>query len=376
MKNKLFTIVFILFAYYNSYSQVSFVNSKGDYGIRLSDYANINPYKGSIVKANRQIYQTSLLISTGKDFSINNVNDLNRLDSAVAVSNPQKSLYELTVSNSNESLMPGLVVKTSIYGWQNRYSIIKYTLFNNSTKAIVAKLGLEVQPNLDAGYGNENISYLNDSKIVMMNRALPTTKTKLGIKFQKPVYALHSFDWYPEYDTLKYAVRDSLYWSYANNKQINSYTNVPSSDGQVVIIYFDDATINPSSNYDVFFAYALATTQDSVVTMLNEAETKFNDFITPVEKIVNIPADYELYQNYPNPFNPSTNIKFSIPKSDFVTLNVYNLLGQKVATLVENELTAGTYNVKFDANNLNSGIYFYELRTSSYSVSRKMLLVK
>jgi len=217
---------------------------------------------------------------------------------------------------------------------------------------------------------------LNDSKIVMMNRALPTTKTKLGIKFQKPVYALHSFDWYPEYDTLKYAVRDSLYWSYANNKQINSYTNVPSSDGQVVIIYFDDATINPSSNYDVFFAYALATTQDSVVTMLNEAETKFNDFITPVEKIVNIPADYELYQNYPNPFNPSTNIKFSIPKSDFVTLNVYNLLGQKVATLVENELTAGTYNVKFDANNLNSGIYFYELRTNSYSVSRKMLLVK
>ncbi len=82
--------------------------------------------------------------------------------------------------------------------------------------------------------------------------------------------------------------------------------------------------------------------------------------VTGVETISgNVPVKYSLEQNYPNPFNPSTMIRFSLPQANKVSLVVYNLLGQKVATLVDKELTAGTHEVDFNAANLSSGVYFY-----------------
>ncbi len=96
-----------------------------------------------------------------------------------------------------------------------------------------------------------------------------------------------------------------------------------------------------------------------------------------VEKETNlIPANFELSQNYPNPFNPTTEIKYSIPQNGYVTLKVYNLLGQEIATLVDKEQNAGTYKVVFNASNLASGIYMYTLKSGSYSLTKKMALVK
>jgi len=89
-----------------------------------------------------------------------------------------------------------------------------------------------------------------------------------------------------------------------------------------------------------------------------------------------IPGKYSLLQNYPNPFNPKTVIEFYIPKNDYVTLKVYNWLGQEVASLVEGERAAGKYKITFDASKLSSGVYFYSLRTRDYSETRKMILVK
>jgi len=98
--------------------------------------------------------------------------------------------------------------------------------------------------------------------------------------------------------------------------------------------------------------------------------------ITDVEKVDALPTSYSLSQNYPNPFNPITTINFSIVKSGLVTLKVYNLLGQEVALLVNEDLTAGAYNTKFDAGKLASGIYVYVLHTADYTASRKMILMK
>ena len=89
-----------------------------------------------------------------------------------------------------------------------------------------------------------------------------------------------------------------------------------------------------------------------------------------------IPSDFRLGQNYPNPFNPTTNIAFDLPKSEFVTLKIYTLLGTEVATLVSGNLSAGEYTIKFDASNLASGLFFYKLQTSSFVETRKMLLVR
>ncbi len=91
---------------------------------------------------------------------------------------------------------------------------------------------------------------------------------------------------------------------------------------------------------------------------------------------VETPLTFSLYQNYPNPFNPSTEIKFSIPQSNQVTLEIFNLLGQKVATLVNRQLSAGNYTERFDASMLSSGIYFYTLKAGSFFVTKKMMLLK
>lgn len=88
------------------------------------------------------------------------------------------------------------------------------------------------------------------------------------------------------------------------------------------------------------------------------------------------PDSFVLKQNYPNPFNPSTNISFVLPKSTKVQLTVYNMLGQKVETLVDGNLTSGSHTIRFDASNLSSGIYIYQLRTPTTSLTKRMVLVK
>ena len=90
----------------------------------------------------------------------------------------------------------------------------------------------------------------------------------------------------------------------------------------------------------------------------------------------NIPSEYVLEQNFPNPFNPSTTIKYSIPENSFVTLSVFNSLGEKVAVLVSEMKEAGFYETKLDASNLSSGIYFYTLSTDNYFSTKKMILLK
>tara|TARA_R110002124_G_scaffold149259_4_gene315349 strand:- start:17352 stop:20321 length:2970 start_codon:yes stop_codon:yes gene_type:complete len=88
------------------------------------------------------------------------------------------------------------------------------------------------------------------------------------------------------------------------------------------------------------------------------------------------PKTFALNQNYPNPFNPSTNISFVLPTSSKVQLTVYNMLGQKVQTLIDGSLTSGTHSVKFEASNLASGIYLYQLRTPTSTLTQRMVLVK
>lgn len=95
-----------------------------------------------------------------------------------------------------------------------------------------------------------------------------------------------------------------------------------------------------------------------------------------IEVNVNVPAQFSLSQNYPNPFNPGTTIKFSIPKEANVSLSIYNVLGQKVAQLVNSKLEKGNYTYHWDASKFASGIYLYELRTSSFISIKKMLLLK
>jgi|TARA_B110000263_G_scaffold53964_1_gene45324 hypothetical protein len=94
-----------------------------------------------------------------------------------------------------------------------------------------------------------------------------------------------------------------------------------------------------------------------------------------------LPNEYALFQNYPNPFNPSTQIVFDVPAAEFVTLRVYNLLGQDVETLINKSMAPGRYTIEWNGNDMlnnevASGVYFYELRGKSFITRKKMLLIR
>ena len=90
----------------------------------------------------------------------------------------------------------------------------------------------------------------------------------------------------------------------------------------------------------------------------------------------NLPGKFQLAQNYPNPFNPSTTIKFSINKADKVKLVIYNISGQKIATLVDKKMNAGSHEVQWNAAHIASGVYFYKLYCGTNTITKKMVLLR
>jgi photosystem II stability/assembly factor-like uncharacterized protein len=107
--------------------------------------------------------------------------------------------------------------------------------------------------------------------------------------------------------------------------------------------------------------------------------TDGGDEYSPVGKELisnEVPQEYKLEQNYPNPFNPTTKIKYSVPENGFVKLSVYNLVGEEVNVLINKQIDAGFYEVTFNAANIPSGVYFYQLNAGNFVETKKMILMK
>ncbi len=148
-------------------------------------------------------------------------------------------------------------------------------------------------------------------------------------------------------------------------------TVIPNTVGthNYVFTYYREPTWQDSSIYTMAFIQ-----NDADRTILNAGRP---GMLVGIEPYINeTPSSFELKQNFPNPFNPTTNINFSLPKSSYVSLKVYDLVGKEVKTLVDGNQQQGTYNIMFDAVNLPSGIYFYTLKTNEFTATKKMMLVK
>ncbi|MDP2038655.1 MAG: T9SS type A sorting domain-containing protein, partial [Ignavibacteria bacterium] len=98
--------------------------------------------------------------------------------------------------------------------------------------------------------------------------------------------------------------------------------------------------------------------------------------VTGIEDQKEIPTEFKLEQNFPNPFNPTTTLSFSIPVEGFYNLDIFNILGEKVASLQNGFLNPGVFKSTFDAKNLSSGVYFYKLNGNNVNLVRKMMLIK
>lgn len=144
--------------------------------------------------------------------------------------------------------------------------------------------------------------------------------------------------------------------------------NVTANGNKVVFFTFDPLSVDTQSPDYIWWG-------DSTVAIQYQAVDWFGANVVSVEN-EQVPARFDLAQNYPNPFNPSTKIVYSVPSKSNVTLKVYNLLGQEVATLVNAVKNVGRYELTFNASNLPSGVYFYTLNAGNFSVTKKMMLLK
>ena len=125
---------------------------------------------------------------------------------------------------------------------------------------------------------------------------------------------------------------------------------------------------------DEFRLYKRALGQAEITATWNQDIGGVITGVTPISTL--IPKEYILSQNYPNPFNPVTKINYALPKSGFVTMKVYDMLGREVVNLVNENKIAGNYSIDFNASSLTSGVYFYRLEVNGFVDTKKMMLVK
>ena len=147
-------------------------------------------------------------------------------------------------------------------------------------------------------------------------------------------------------------------------------------------VQFTPHTITTDAN-GAYSVYAVDVDGDGDIDVLSasQEDNKIawyeNLLITGIVTNSNeIPSEFRLSQNYPNPFNPSTIIRFSMPEESFVTIKVFNTLGEEITTLINENIIAGDYEVEFDASKLPSGIYFYKLQSESFIEAKKMVLLR
>ncbi len=193
---------------------------------------------------------------------------------------------------------------------------------------------------------------------------------------------------------------ESMLLKYENVSVVNENADGTRNYGEMLIddgsgatrVELQDGNNHFHNNWDPALADSAGMIQiktgdtfESITGVLNYSFNNFkliprkdDDFagLTDIKQVDALPTKFELQQNYPNPFNPTTVIEFSLANEAMTSLRVYNILGQEVALLVNQNQKPGTYKVNFDASELTSGIYFYQLNSGSMKIVKKMLLIK
>ena len=232
----------------------------------------------------------------------------------------------------------------------------------------------------------------------LFSQEISFNKNSLGYFFNQP--------YFPEYDSIMIYNNDSNLLTIDSIYSKNGYgyhlslDSLYSEHSFYVFIELDSLyiPIQPNDSIELFFSYPdfcpicknrmeIASFSDTLVFYSNSASNNYSYIIvegdgsTDVEENNFLLNDFVLYQNYPNPFNPVTRIDYYIPKATFVTINIFDLLGRQIKTLVKQEGQIGKHSVTWDGINqknekVPSSIYFYKLETKENKIIRKMVLIK
>jgi hypothetical protein len=175
---------------------------------------------------------------------------------------------------------------------------------------------------------------------------------------------------------------DTLMFAWNATPGAASYRFQLSAPSDFSVLTEDSSDITDTSltvyglKYTTIYNWRVIATNASGLSNWSEVFRFKTKTITDVLAEGTVPTVYELYQNYPNPFNPVTNIRFTIVDGNYTILKIYNILGEEVATLVDEQLNPGTYTVPFNGSGLASGVYIYRIISGNFTAAKKMLLQK
>lgn len=353
-----------------TFSQVDIVFDK--YNIYVSEYGRVSIY--SVPDNVRQLYRAALLVGTGPDAVFDLIYDKDIEEPTQLLSVPTFGDYEIfgSYNNNYSGAPPNVLEKENIYCWQSTGSfIIKYTVINREASAINAIVGLEFLPRINnSRAGGDTVSYSVQNKILSVKNGRTVGFKPLSENLKSVAMFYYFTDYESDslfYNKLSYSSFDTLF--------ITNPTD-PNVDAPAIIPAFNERTINPNDSAIFYVAVAFGENEFEMLTALQQAQS-FYDTLTSIGNYSDfIPSEISLSQNYPNPFNPNTKIQFSISTAEFVSLKIFDVLGNEVATLVNDELTPGIYQYNFDASDLSSGVYYYKLQAGNYSETKKMILMR
>jgi hypothetical protein len=376
MKKSLLTVIMLLGMFFILHDSIiaQITIDNGKFAFQLNSYGRLRiyspTYDTSDQNINDQIDRFSILVSGNKGEVFDYYNDLYLLTGPDSVVAPEKSDYEIAftgdASYNTPPLPPNVGEDMNVYSWKNvKYLIVKVVIKNLEASALAAHIGAEIIP----WNGYETDEYDNATGILWTNTA---SYPYIGFKdLTQTLESVKFIDYYKGYNSSD----STLYANFVTNSIQAAYTT-DSANGTVLFYSGAVTNLEPQATKTIWTAIALGDTKDEMKTNMEAAVAKYNTTFTSVKPIEGIPMGFVLTQNYPNPFNPTTKINFSLIKNEFVNLSVYNVLGQKVAELINSDMNVGNYSVDFNAGKLASGVYIYRLATPTQSVTKKMSLLK
>jgi len=366
MKKFLLLLAFLPLFIANSYSQASF--GTGALSVEVDEYGGIALLSADNVY---QLYRAAILVGSTPEAVFDYKNDADVQDPTILVPNPTSSDFEIygAYNNAYSGLPPDVLVKLNAYGWNNgAYTVVKFNVQNTASAAIDASVGLDILSYLNEDWGFDTITYNSTEDVIWFHKGNVTT---MGMKLlSASLSSLYSFEWYDGYEV------DADYWTWMHHGSLQPQYESNTSDGPVTITSQGPVSLASGQAFNVFYAMALGANEQEMLDNIAAAVEKYQTLITSVDNIKPSANVFNLGQNYPNPFKNSTEISYQLPDDGFVSLKVYDVMGNEVASLVNSTQTKGSHSIHYNANGLSSGVYYYTIRFNDQVKTNKMFMIK
>lgn len=271
--------------------------------------------------------------------------------------------------------------------WKDEnYGIVRYGVHNIFEKDSASapepdttfKLAVNFRGKLYSSFGPQTLRYNSSSQRVYISgdsgvvALQPMDIDPVAVRFIDD-------DEYGTFDPDEDRASPEERWQIITQTDNSSTLNTGENGGWAFMNFGDSPVLASGDSTNFWMAFTHGDNREQVDRRLDSAVTRYNEVVTSTPDDPEPPqADrINLRPNYPNPFNPSTTIQFRLPRSASIDLSVYNVLGQKVETLINHRLQAGEHRVTFNGSGLASGVYFYRLRAEGFEpVTRRMTLIK